>query len=591
MANYTELKQYQIIIALLKAYGIRHCVLSAGARNVPFVHSVEQDSYFRCYSVVDERSAGYFALGLSQQIQEPVVISCTSSTATCNYYPAVAEAFYQGVPLVVLTSDRNPAMLGQWEDQMIDQVGMFDRHVKKSVNLPIINSMDDSWHCQRLVNEALLELDHHGHGPVHINIPMTNYSSSFTCKTLPDVTRIRRIDTFSSEEYWNERIRMLKDCRRILVVCGQNSFVSPKLKSQLETFFHRFNTAVCVDHMSNITCAGAINSSVFLDPRYLAPNFFKELLPQIVISFGGNVFSGIKSSLRTYAGKFEHWSIMEDGRVCDMYKSLTTIIECPPEYFFARCNDYAGASAKNDNVYHDLLQSCAEKVILPEFGWSNIYAIGEVVTRIPSGSVINMSINSAIRITNFFKLKDGVRIYANIGTYGIDGCLSSLIGQSAATESLSFMIIGDLAFFYDMNVMRIRHIGSNVRILMLNNHGGEEFYYNKLRLDDAGDLHTTARHDTKAEGWVRECGFTYLAAHDKEEFDSNIDAFMNSNSDHPVFFEVFTEMSTDSQAIYDFYDLSRPKNLYSEMLRAGQTFVKSKIGQDTATKIINLLKK
>ena len=167
---YTELKTYQYIIALLKEYGIKHCVLSAGSRNVPFVHSIEEDPYFHCYSVVDERSAGYFALGIAQELNEPVVISCTSSTATCNYWPPVAEAFYQGVPLVVLTSDRDPEMLGQWEDQMIDQVGMYDRHVRKSVNLPIINNYDDEIYCQRLINEALLELNHHGTGPVHINI-------------------------------------------------------------------------------------------------------------------------------------------------------------------------------------------------------------------------------------------------------------------------------------------------------------------------------------------------------------------------------------------------------------------------------------
>ena len=151
---YTELKTYQIIIALLKKYGITHCVLSAGSRNVPFVHSIEEDPEFHCYSVVDERSAGYFALGLAQELNQPVVISCTSSTATCNYWPPVAEAFYQGVPIVVLTSDRDPEMLGQWEDQMIDQVGMYDRHVRKSVNLPIINNHDDEIYCQRLVNEA-----------------------------------------------------------------------------------------------------------------------------------------------------------------------------------------------------------------------------------------------------------------------------------------------------------------------------------------------------------------------------------------------------------------------------------------------------
>ena len=137
--------------------------------------------FFKCYSITDERSAGYFALGLSQRIHEPVVISCTSSTATCNYWPPVAEAYYQHVPLIVLTGDRDYEMLGQWEDQMIDQVGMFDRHVRKSVNLPIVRDDDDYIYCRRLVNEALLELNHNGTGPVHINVPMKYYSTTFRC--------------------------------------------------------------------------------------------------------------------------------------------------------------------------------------------------------------------------------------------------------------------------------------------------------------------------------------------------------------------------------------------------------------------------
>ena len=214
---YTELKTYQYIIALLKKYGVKHCVLSAGSRNVPFVHSVEKDPYFKCYSVVDERSAGYYALGLAQELNEPVVISCTSSTATCNYWPAVAEAYYQGVPLIVLTSDRNPSMLGQWEDQMIDQVGMYDRHVKKSVNLPIINDEDDEYYCERLINEALLELDHNTTGPVHINIPMKSYNNSFNVKKLPEVKKISRISV-EQENEWKRLAKELTSYKRILVV-------------------------------------------------------------------------------------------------------------------------------------------------------------------------------------------------------------------------------------------------------------------------------------------------------------------------------------------------------------------------------------
>lgn len=584
---YTELKSYQIIIALLKKWGISHCVLSAGSRNVPFVHSVEEDPFFHCYSVVDERSAGYFALGLSQQIQEPVVISCTASTASCNYWPPVAEAFYQGVPLIVLTSDRNPAMLGQWEDQMINQVGMFDRHVKKSVNLLSVEDKDDFIYCQRLVNEALLELNHHGTGPVHINIPMKYYNKSFICKSLPEVTRIERLDAFSNDDYWLSKIDKLKKCNKILVTCGQSSYNSDEFKDALNKFFHKFNSSISIEYMANMECDGTINSSVCMDNRYISTSKFKEIMPDIVISYGHNIVSGLKEMLRHFAGQFEHWLIEEDGRVVDLYKSITTIFECPPVYFFKYCNAHTENNLANNMQYHNMLKEYADKVLIPDFEYSNIYAIKKVVENIPSDSILHLSINSSIRITNFFKLASNVKVYANIGTHGIDGCLSSLLGQASACENLSFLIIGDLSFFYDMNALRLRHIKNNVRVLMINNHGGEEFYFNKTCIDKAGDLHTTARHNTKAEGWVKENNFTYLSAIDKESFDESFEAFMSKDSSSPIFLEVFTEMKTDADLIFNFFDSSRPKNLQSEIMRKGKEFVKSTIGQEKAQRIID----
>ena len=586
---YTELKVYQIIIALLKKYNIRHCVLSAGSRNVPFVHSVEEDPFFHCYSVVDERSAGYFALGLAQQIQEPVVISCTASTASCNYWPPVAEAYYQGVPLVVLTSDRDPAMLGQWEDQMIDQVGMFDRHVKKSVNLPEIDNREDFIFCQRLVNEALLELNHHGTGPVHINVPMRYYNRSFNCKVLPEVTKIERLGVFDDDCLWRKKVEKLRQSQRILVTCGQSSFISDGFKEQLNLFFHKFNSSISIEYMTNMECDGNINTSVCLDNRYLADHQFAKLLPDIVISYGGNIMQGVKELLRHFAGKFEHWSIQENGNVVDMYKSLTTIFECPPTYFFQYCNAHVPADALNDLQYHNSLIQCSKQVVIPSFEYSNIYAIRKVIENIPSGSLLHLSINNSIRIANFFKLQSLVKVYANIGTYGIDGCLSSFLGQASANENLSFLIIGDLSLFYDMNALRLHHIGNNVRILMINNHGGGEFYYNKTWMNN--DQHTTARHNTKAKGWVCENDFIYLTATDQASFDEAFKQFMVKESERPIFFEVFTEMKTDADAISDFYELSRPKDLKSELLRKGKEFAKTVIGQQKAQQIINILKK
>lgn len=588
---YTELKTYQIIIALLKKYGISHCVLSAGSRNVPFVHSIEKDIDFHCYSVVDERSAGYFALGLAQEINEPVVISCTSSTATCNYWPPVAEAFYQGVPIVVLTSDRDPAMLGQWEDQMIDQVGMYDRHVRKSVNLPIINNRDDEIYCQRLVNEALLELNHHGTGPVHINIPMKSYNNSFNIKSLPEVTKIARLCLDDEPEIWKRKIEKLKSAKRILVTCGQSSYVTPALKKEIAEFFKKYNSAISIEYMSNIELEEGLNLNVCMDARYTIPKKVKELLPDIVISFGGNIFAGTKEQLRKFAGDFEHWLVQEDGRVVDLYKSITTVFECKPEYFFAYCNRNMAEGRTNNRQYYNQWKEYVDSVVYPEFPYSHVYAIKKVVEHIKSGSILHLSINDSIRITNFFKLNPDIKVYANIGTHGIDGPLSSFLGQAIATEKPSYLIIGDLAFFYDMNAMRLRHIKKNAHILLINNGGGSEFYFNRMWKNDASDLHTTARHKTQAEGWVKSNDFIYLNAHDKKSLKEALKQFMRDDLDKPVFLEVFTEMKSDSEVIYDFFDLSRPKDVQSETIRKSKELIKATIGQEKAQKIAGIFKK
>lgn len=588
---YTELKAYQIIIALLKEYGIRRCVLSAGSRNVPFVHSVEEDPFFKCYSVVDERSAGYFALGLAQESGEPVVISCTSSTATCNYWPPVTEAYYQCVPLVVLTSDRDPAMLGQWEDQMIDQVGMYDRHVRKSVSLPIVRDYDDWLFCQRLVNEALLELDHRGTGPVHINVPMRAYNNSFNVKELPDVTRIRRVEICDEDTIWAEYAGKLASAKRVLVVAGQSTGASPELTKALERFCSSCNVAVAAEHMANIPCGHAFNPTLCMDYRYITERKFAEFVPDVVISFDGNMTAGLKDMLRRKAGSFEHWSLREDGSVCDMFKSLVTVFECTPAAFFGRMAATL-ADGSNDREYLRRLKEYEASAIMPEeLGWNNILAIREVVERIPPGSILHLAINSAIRIANFFELNPDVKVYANIGTHGIDGPISSLLGQAAASGKPAYLVVGDLAFFYDMNALRVRHVADRVRILLINNQGGEEFYYNGMWKNEASDLHTTARHHTKAERWARECGFRYLSARDSDELAAAVDSFFDEEVDAPVLLEAFTEMKSDSEALYDIYDLTRPRDVQSEAIRRSKELIKRTIGQEKAQRIVGVFKR
>lgn len=586
----TAEKSYQIVIALLKEYGIRHCVLSAGSRNVPFVHSVEEDEYFSCYSVVDERSAGYFALGLAQELGEPVVISCTSSTATCNYWPAVAEAYYQHVPLVVLTSDRNPAMLGQLEDQMIDQVSMYDRHVRKSVNLPLITD-EGSWlYCQRLVNEALLELDHRKSGPVHINVPSKAYSNSFSEGILPMVNRIHRFNAADDLNAWKELAARLREYRRIMVVCGQRNGKNKRLEEAQHHFFEQYNCFFAAEYMGNVEHEGVVNVSLCMDCHAISQKKFEEYQPDLIISYGGNVTFGLKELLRQNCRKADHWLIDEDGLVCDAFGCLKVIVECTPEVFFERVSKVdEQEKSSSSKEYFYAVREFARSSVFPDLGFSNLIAIKKTVESIPSGSNLHLAINSAIRITNYSVLQPNISVYANIGTHGIDGCLSSFLGQACASpEKMNYLVIGDLAFFYDMNALRIRHLGNNVRILLLNNHGGEEFYFNGMWQNEASDLHTTARHDAKAKSWAESCGLRYLTAEDDKTLDEALDLFF-ANDCGPVLLEVFTEMKEDSHAVHALLEANYPKSIKRQAIREGKRMAKEILGESGIEKVKKML--
>ena len=549
---YTSLKNYQIIISLLKQNNIKHLVLSAGTRNIPFVQSVENDPFFICYSVVDERSAAYMALGLSARLNEPVVISCTSSTATCNYFPAIAEAFHQNIPLIVLTSDRNPALLGQREDQMINQVNMYGTFVKKAVNLPIVKTEEDLWFCERLVNEAILATHVHGKGPVQINIPMTEYSTRCTLKECLTARRIEYYNIESPITKWENCRDALCNTDRIMLLVGQMNYVSEKLNELIERFASLYNVVVIAEYMANIKYKYAINPFLAFDTRVLSSDSFKNFCPKIVISIGGNIMSGIKTLLREKAGYFEHWGIEETGEVVDMYKSQTKLFECSPEYFFEHFIKLYKKSNSN-NLYRKQIQDYIHTIRIPKIEYSNNYAISCFVKRIPDNSILHLSINNSIRIVNYLGLPNrSISVYSNIGTHGIDGCLSSFIGQALTTEELCFLIIGDLSFFYDMGAMRIRHLPDSARILMINNKGGGEFHYSTtLKNDPTMDIHTSAYHENIAEGWIKSLGYKYIAVHKHDEYNAALDVFFDKSIKRPVFIEFFSDMETDATITHE----------------------------------------
>ncbi|WP_321479827.1 2-succinyl-5-enolpyruvyl-6-hydroxy-3-cyclohexene-1-carboxylic-acid synthase [uncultured Bacteroides sp.] len=543
---YTQYKSICILIALLKEHNIRHVVISPGSRMRDFLLSVEEDPFFTCYSVVDERSAAYFAIGISQELNVPVAITCTSSTATTNYLPGITEAFYQGVPLLVLTGDRDPYMLGQQEDQMIDQINMYGKVVRKFVQLPIVNTDADFWYCERLINEAILELDHRGKGPVQINVPVpaiitwpTEYVDS-----LPEVRVIKRV-TFKEDktEMLQEKLQEIKNAQKILVLIGQKT--NSVQEELFIRFFKKYNCVFHAEHMGNLNIEGKINLAML--SQGLLDTEFDDFLPDVVISCYGTL--GISRNLKeTFRKKkINHWLINENGNVVDAYKNLTTIFECEPTFFFNYFIEHAEVDLKNNEVYYNKWLEKYQAISIPDTPFSHVSVIRDFLKRMPEKSLLHLSILNSIRISHFFELPADTRVYANIGTDGIDGCMSTFFGQSVVSQRLSFLIIGDLSFFYDMNSLRIRHIRNNVRILLINNYGGNEFYQQPIR--STTDNSIGAKHGNKAEGWAESVGFHYMTAQNEQEYNSKLNDFFKPVSDTPVLFEVFTKQMTDVDSL------------------------------------------
>ena len=475
---YTNIKNVQLLVAMLKEKKIKHIVISPGNSHNAIVRSIEEDGFFRTYNIVDERSAAFFGCGLIQQLNEPVAIICTSGTASTNYLTGVTEASRRALPLIVITGDKNPYYLAQQEDQMIDQINLFRTVVKHSVSLPMIKDVKDDWYCRRLLNEAFLELNHHGDGPVQINVPieegMLAIESTFSTSELPKINTIERIDYKTSDKQLKNKFENLKN-KKVLIIYGQDNNITENRKNKIEKIFENYNCIISTDKLSNLHCKGALETSkVALKLKY--DGTFEEIVPDIVITMAGNVAWDGKFSLKGKNNLFEHWIINRDGKIQDYYKNLTTVFEMSTDEFLDVMSRY---SVDKSNDYYDKWKKMDEAFKVPEFDYSNLYVTKKLMNDMPKGSILNLANSTTIRIAQYFDIDHSIQIYCNRGVNGIDGCMSTYIGQSAVTDKLSFLIIGDLTFFYDMNALWNIYVGNNVRIMLVNNEVSALLHFNQ----------------------------------------------------------------------------------------------------------------
>ncbi len=549
----STIKKVAHLVALLKAYDIHNVVLSPGNRNVPIVHTVESDPFFKTYCITDERSAGFFALGMIEKLDAPVAICCTSGTAVANYVSAVSEAYYQKLPLLVITADRNPAYLNQREDQMIPQVDILRSVCKKSVSLPIAEDDKSLIYSNRLLNEAFLELNHHGSGPIHINIPFEAGIDTFIDMSDEKHRVIQRHNIFDRST-WNEKIKQLSVSSNILVIYGQSNPLNLQQTAIIEKFAKKYNCAFAVDHLSNYHGYGSVYA--FYASKIMTSDMFSKVAPDIVISVNGNYTSYIRGLLKSQTQPFAHWLVCEDGNVADPFSSLTDIFECSALEFFNICSEYGESTASHS--YLEKWLSQPQNIDDNTVPFSDVYAVQSLMKNIPEKSLLHLGNSTSVRLAQHFSLNETVEVYCNRGTNGIDGSMSSFVGQASLHNELSFLIIGDLSFFYDMNALWNRYVGENVRIL-LNNNSGATLFHHIIGLEKIPTLNnvTSAEHNATAKGWAQSLGIRYLCAQNKEEFDEMLQIFTDANVKEPIVFEVLTSKEEDAKILKQIYHIDR----------------------------------
>ena len=566
---YTDEKNTQIVLGLLKAHGIRKVIASPGTTNIRLVASMQQDNWFEMYSAADERSAAYQAVGLAEESGEPVVLTCTGATASRNYIPGLTEAFYRKLPILAVTATQNENRIGNLIPQMMDRSQQLKDMCVHSEHIAIPRDANDEWDANLRLNRAILALTHRGGGPVHINLA-TEFNDDFSVKELPVAKCIRRYTH-------RDELPNLPN-GRIAILVGNHKEWNKSLINAVDAFCEAYGAVVFCEHGGNYTGKYRVYNSILSQQTRCNKSCFEN---ELTIHIGEVSSYGIDSI--GYSAKYV-WRVNEDGELRDRYMKLSNVFEMTEEEFFSLY--IKKANTNNKEKAEKWLRECKSiydelhSLIPDSLPFSNVWLAQQTAHRLPENSVLHMGILNSHRAWTMFELPKSIQgqCFVNTGGFGIDGCMSSMIGGALAhPDKIHFLIIGDLAFFYDLNSLGLRHIGNNVRILLVNNGKGTEFRnYNHLAAqfgEDADEFMAAARHNGNKspeliKHFVQDLGFEYMSASSKEEYLSCIDKFINPEvSSSPMLFEVFTTNEEESKALEIINTLKEDPKTIKQMVR------------------------
>jgi len=545
---YTDEKNAQIVIALLKAHGIRKVIANPGTTNIAFVGSVQNDPWFQVYSGVDERHSAYLACGMATESGEAVVLSCTGATASRNYLSALTEAYYRKLPILALTSSHQFSGVGNLVPQMLDRRNPIADTVRFSTQCPVPRTVRAEKECVSNVNKALLELFRHGGGPVHINLE-TDCLATFNTRNLPQCRVVRRITPFVAE--WPS----LDPKSKIAIWIGAHKQFSDHESNIIGAFVDSYNAVVLVDHTSGYCGKGSVLSALLCSQKN-RKNAYPDLTPDLVIQIGE--VSGDYPTHRIVSEAIEIWRVSEDGEARDLFNKLTYVFEMPEAEFFKKYSRHEGKVSNNKYLDSWEKANVEIRTEFPELPFSNVWIAEQLHNKLPNGSEVHLGILNSLRSWNLFDLPDKSCSSCNVGGFGIDGCMSAFLGASLVhPEKLYFLVIGDLAFFYDLNSLGNRHIGKNIRILLVNNGCGVEFnrysHYGSQFGERTNDYIAAGGHNGNmsrdlVQHYSQDLGFKYFCADGKDAFVRNMDAFIDPKVDCPILFECFTTKDDESKA-------------------------------------------
>lgn len=534
MAKTSKKHVVRELVALMLAHGVTRCVLCPGSRNAPICATLSACNEFECRHVTDERGAGFVALGWATQAHAPVAVCVTSGSAVLNLHPAVAEASYRKIPLLIISADRPAEWIGQQDGQTIPQPNVFGALNRMSAALPEYDP--EGWYTNRLINEALLELRHRGGGPVHINVPLCEPLFEETEEPLPIPRVIRRTElarmTADEEQELLEITALLP---RRMILMGQMDeapYFPPELMED-----HSF--ALVGEHLSNCPIADCTRPDTLIGPD---SNFPCIPSPDLLITMGGDIISKRLKRMLRQNPPAEHWHLCSNGEVCDTFCCLTRVIEGDKSELLELLGAFA---EEGDAAYRRLWQTPPVEFEAQHCG---ISLVGDLMKSLPSPAVLHLGNSSAVRYARLFPLPAGIQVECNRGVNGIEGSLSTALGYAAGDSRPQFLIIGDLSFFYDMNALWMNGIPGNIRILLLNNSCGGIF--STIGAPNLDCIN--APHSATAEAWAKARGFEYHSVFNADDWGTALPALLH-NTESPVLVEAFTDAQRDAAILKNFY--------------------------------------